>query len=75
MLGNVGIQERVRRILARAMHRGRSVKRREDGSISQEKYDKELEELVKQAYGAEGAEKARAAAINMTWIVLLLMVC
>ncbi len=28
-------QERVRRILARAMHRGRSVKRREDGSISQ----------------------------------------
>jgi len=35
----------------------------EDGSITQSKYDKQLEELIKQAYGAEGAEKARAAAM------------
>ena len=35
----------------------------EEGSISESKYDKELEELTKQAYGAEGAEKARAAAM------------
>lgn len=35
----------------------------EDGTVSQKEYDKELEELIKQAYGAEGAEKARAAAM------------
>ena len=35
----------------------------EDGTITQKKYDKELEELNKQAFGAEGAEKARAAAM------------
>lgn len=35
----------------------------EDGTITQSQYDKELEELTKQAYGAEGAEKARAAAM------------
>lgn len=35
----------------------------EDGEITQKKYDKELDELIKQAYGAEGAEKARAAAM------------
>ena len=35
----------------------------EDGTIKQSKYDKELEELNKQAFGAEGAEKARAAAM------------
>ena len=35
----------------------------EDGSITQKKYDSELEELNKQAFGAEGAEKARAAAM------------
>ena len=34
-----------------------------DGTLTQSKYDKALEELVKQAYGAEGAEKARAAAM------------
>lgn len=35
----------------------------EDGTIKQKAYDKELEELNKQAFGAEGAEKARAAAM------------
>ena len=35
----------------------------EDGSITQAKYDSQLEELTMQAYGAEGAEKARAAAM------------
>lgn len=35
----------------------------EDGTIKQKEYDKELEELNKQAFGAEGAEKARAAAM------------
>ena len=35
----------------------------EDGNITQKKYDSELEELNKQAFGAEGAEKARAAAM------------
>ena len=35
----------------------------EDGTIKQSQYDKELEELNKQAFGAEGAEKARAAAM------------
>ena len=34
-----------------------------DGTIKQSEYDKELEELNKQAFGAEGAEKARAAAM------------
>ena len=34
-----------------------------DGVIKQKAYDKELEELNKQAFGAEGAEKARAAAM------------
>ena len=34
-----------------------------DGAIKQKAYDKELEELNKQAFGAEGAEKARAAAM------------
>lgn len=34
-----------------------------DGSLTQKKYDAELEELNKQAFGAEGAEKARAAAM------------
>lgn len=34
-----------------------------DGTLTQSKYDKELEELNKQAFGAEGAEKARAAAM------------
>lgn len=34
-----------------------------DGTIKQKKYDQELEELNKQAFGAEGAEKARAAAM------------
>ena len=34
-----------------------------DGSITQKKYESELEELNKQAFGAEGAEKARAAAM------------
>lgn len=35
----------------------------EAGRIKQKAYDKELEELNKQAFGAEGAEKARAAAM------------
>ena len=35
----------------------------EAGRIKQSAYDKELEELNKQAFGAEGAEKARAAAM------------
>lgn len=35
----------------------------EDGSIKQSEYDKQLEELNKEAFGAEGAEKARAAAM------------
>lgn len=35
----------------------------EDGTIKQKDYDKQLEELNKQAFGAEGAEKARAAAM------------
>ena len=34
-----------------------------DGTIKQKTYDAELEELNKQAFGAEGAEKARAAAM------------
>lgn len=38
-------------------------KQLEDGTITQSAYDKSLEELTKQAYGAEGAEKARAAAM------------
>lgn len=33
------------------------------GDLKQKKYDAELEELNKQAFGAEGAEKARAAAM------------
>lgn len=35
----------------------------DDGAITEKAYNKELEELMKQAYGAEGAEKARAAAM------------
>lgn len=35
----------------------------EEGIITQKEYDKELEELNKQTFGAEGAEKARAAAM------------
>ena len=35
----------------------------EDGTLKQKDYDAELEELNKQAFGAEGAEKARAAAM------------
>ena len=35
----------------------------DDGSLTEKEYLKELEELTKQAYGAEGAEKARAAAM------------
>lgn len=35
----------------------------ENGTITQKTYDKELEELNLQAFGAEGAEKARAAAM------------
>lgn len=35
----------------------------DDGVITEKEYEKELEELAKQAYGAEGAEKARAAAM------------
>ena len=35
----------------------------EDGTLTQKKYDDALEELNKQAFGAEGAEKARAAAM------------
>lgn len=38
-------------------------KQLEDGEITQKQYDKALEELTKQAYGAEGAEKARTAAM------------
>jgi TP901 family phage tail tape measure protein len=34
-----------------------------NGSITQKKYDAALEELNKQAFGAEGAEQARAAAM------------
>lgn len=35
----------------------------EDGTIKESEYEKEIEELAKQAYGAEAAEKARAAAM------------
>lgn len=35
----------------------------EDGSITQTKYDAELEKLTRNAFGAEEAEKARAAAM------------
>lgn len=35
----------------------------EDGTITEKQYNNELEELVKQAYGAEASEKARAAAM------------
>lgn len=35
----------------------------EAGRVTQKQYDAELEELNKQAFGAEGAEKARAAAM------------
>ena len=35
----------------------------EDGTLTQKKYDDALEELNKEAFGAEGAEKARAAAM------------
>lgn len=35
----------------------------EDGTLTQSKYDAALEELNKQCFGAEGAEKARAAAM------------
>lgn len=35
----------------------------EDGTLTEKKYEAELEELNKQAFGAEGAEKARAAAM------------
>lgn len=35
----------------------------DDGEITEKEYEKELEELANQAYGAEGAEKARAAAM------------
>ena len=35
----------------------------EDGDITEKKYTDALAELAKQAYGAEGAEKARAAAM------------
>ena len=35
----------------------------EDGSITQKKYDAELEQLTMNAFGAEEAEKARAAAM------------
>lgn len=35
----------------------------DDGTITEKKYTEEVEELAKQAYGAEGAEKARAAAM------------
>lgn len=35
----------------------------EDGTLTQAKYDKEIEELTKQAFGAEQAERARAAAM------------
>ena len=35
----------------------------EDGTLTESKYESELEEIIKQAYGAEAAEKARAAAM------------
>lgn len=35
----------------------------EDGNITEKEYSKQLEELTMEAYGAEGAEKARAAAM------------
>ena len=35
----------------------------EDGTITQKQYDKQLEELNLETFGAEGAEKARAAAM------------
>lgn len=35
----------------------------EDGTMTEKEYEKELDELIKQAYGAEAAEKARAAAM------------
>jgi phage-related protein len=35
----------------------------EDGTLTQSAYDKRLEELTKQAFGAAGAEKARAASM------------
>ena len=35
----------------------------QNGDITQKQYNKDLEELNKQAFGAEGAEKARAAAM------------
>lgn len=35
----------------------------ESGNMTQKQYDKELEELNKMTFGAEGAEKARAAAM------------
>lgn len=35
----------------------------EEGTLTQSQYDKSLEELTQQAFGAEGAEKARAAAM------------
>ena len=35
----------------------------EEGTLTQANYEKQLEELNKQAFGAEGAEKARAAAM------------
>lgn len=35
----------------------------EDGTIKQKAYDKEVEELNKQAFGAAGAERARAASM------------
>ena len=35
----------------------------EEGTLTQTNYEKQLEELNKQAFGAEGAEKARAAAM------------
>lgn len=38
-------------------------KRLEDGIITQKQYDKELEELNRECFGAEGAEKARTAAM------------
>lgn len=38
-------------------------KQLEDGTLTQKQYDKELEELNLQTFGAEGAEKARAAAM------------
>lgn len=35
----------------------------DDGSISQDKYNEQLNDLIERAYGAEGAEKARYAAM------------